>query len=157
MRRLHPNLVFPSRSGRSKLKKRKSSLAPDDRIMANVEGCHFSIPPHLRQPAPIQDELATETSAAQQDTVAECLPFLMGMGNPSRSLFDFNEHCVQRLDRHGHIQFLHQSLEKFPATFVAVDSSRPWMVYWALMGLWLLGEDVTQYRGRLVTLRHHHP
>jgi protein farnesyltransferase subunit beta len=29
-----------------------------------------------------------------------------------------------------------------------MDASRPWMVYWALAGLSLLGEDVTRVRQR---------
>jgi len=33
---------------------------------------------------------------------------------------------------------------------VGVDSSRPWMVYWALMGLHLLGEDVVPFRSRYI-------
>lgn len=122
--------------------------------MAEVDGSPFSISPHFTQPPPIRDHLTTETSSAQQETVAECLPLLRGADDPSRSPFDFNEHGVPRLDRPGHVDFLHQSLEEYPAAFVAVDASRPWMVYWALMGLYLLGEDITQYRDRLVTLRH---
>lgn len=122
--------------------------------MADAENFHFPIALHFMQLPPIQDDLATETSFAQQDTVAECLPFLKGVDDPTRSPFEFNEHGVPRLDRQGHIDFLHQSLEEFPAGFVAVDASRPWMVYWALMGLYLLGEDVTQYRDRFVTLKH---
>jgi protein farnesyltransferase subunit beta len=95
----------------------------------------------------------TETSSTQQETVAECLPYLKGTSDPSRSPFDFNEHGVPRLNRQAHVDFLYHSLEEFPAAFVAVDASRPWMVYWALMGLYLLGEDITQYRDRSVGSR----
>lgn len=116
---------------------------------------HSSIPLYFRQPAPIQDELITETSVAQQANVAQCLPLLKGIDGPSRSPFDFIEHGIARLGRQAHLEFLHHSLKEFPAAFVAVDSSRPWLVYWALMGLYLLGEDVTQYRGRWVTLIHY--
>ncbi len=122
--------------------------------MADAEEWLFAVPHHFTQPPPIQDGLETETSSAQQETVAECLPFLKRTDDPCRSPFDFNEHGVPRLDRQAHVDFLHQSLEEFPAAFVAVDASRPWMVYWALMGLCLLGEDVTQYRDRSGTLKH---
>jgi protein farnesyltransferase subunit beta len=118
--------------------------------MAGVEDSHFPVPQHFMRPPPIQDDLLTETSSAQRETVADCLPYLKGTADLSRSRFDFNEHGVPRLDRLEHVNFLHQSLEEFPAAFVAVDASRPWMVYWALMGLYLLGEDVSQYRNRLV-------
>ncbi|KAI9825473.1 MAG: CAAX farnesyltransferase (FTase) subunit beta [Thelocarpon impressellum] len=31
------------------------------------------------------------------------------------------------------------------------DASRPWLLYWALTGLFLLGEDVSQYRERVIS------
>jgi protein farnesyltransferase subunit beta len=151
----HRKVLFPFRRERSRLLKQPQRIAPPEQlIMVDVREPHLAIPQHLTQPPPILDELATETSSAQKETVAECLPHLKGAGDPSRSPFDFNEHGVPRLNRQDHIDFLHQSLEDFPAAFVAVDASRPWMVYWALMGLYLLGEDVTQYRDRLVTFRY---
>ena len=122
--------------------------------MAGLEESLFSIPEHFTRPPPILDSLVTETSSHQLETVAECLPHLNGTADPSRNPFDFNEHGVLLLYRQEHIGFLHQSLEEFPAAFVGVDASRPWMVYWALMGLYLLGEDVTHYRDRLVLFRH---
>jgi protein farnesyltransferase subunit beta len=122
-----------------------------------MDGPLFSIPLHFTQPPSIQDHLTTETSSAQRETIAECLPLLNATDDPSRTPFDFNEHGVPRLDRKSHVDFLHRSLEELPAAFVAADASRPWMLYWALMGLYLLGEDVTHYRDRLVTLKHRFP
>jgi protein farnesyltransferase subunit beta len=145
-------VVFRPHHGGSRLKKVNPSRSSKRPNMAAVEQSVFSIPLHFTQPPPIQDEVATETSSAQQDNVAECLPFLKATADTARSPSDFNEHGVPRLDRQEHVAFLHQSLEQFPAAFVAVDASRPWMVYWALMGLYLLGEDVTQYRDRLATV-----
>lgn len=126
---------------------KKPSLLEDPTM---VDKSFFSIPEHFTRPPPILDDLVTATSSSQKETVAECLPHLNGVADPSRNPFDFNEHGIPRLSRQDHIDFLHQSLEEFPAAFVAVDASRPWMVYWALMGLFLLGEDVTQYRDRSV-------
>lgn len=110
-----------------------------------------SIPTIFTRPPPIQDALVTETLSAQQEMVWECLPYLKGTNNLSSGRVQSNEHAIPSLDRHEHIEFLHESLQEFPAAFVTVDASRPWMVYWALMGLFLLGEDVSQYRDRLVT------
>lgn len=148
MRPSRRRVIFPSRYGGLKSKKTKL------RAMAHVEEeSFFSIPHYFRQPPPILDKLATETSSAQQDSAADCLPFLKGTFEPIRSPFDLNKHGVPCLDRQQHIDFLRQSLEGFSAAFVALDASRPWMVYWALMGLYLLGEDVTQYRERLERLQ----
>ena len=149
MRPFHHKVVFRSRNGALNLKRTK--LSPSlKRTMAEVIPSIFSIPLHFTRPPSVHDELTTQTSVAQQDTIAECLPFLNGASDASQSPFDFNEHGVPRLDRQAHIDFLHGSLREFPAGFVAVDASRPWMVYWALMGLYLLGEDVTYYRERSV-------
>jgi protein farnesyltransferase subunit beta len=44
--------------------------------------------------------------------------------------------------------------EQLPKGFTKMDASRPWLLYWCLAGLYALGEDLTQYRPRLVsTLR----
>lgn len=98
----------------------------------------------------LKDPVTTPTSVAQAETVKECLPLLTAAYDASQNPLDFNEHGVQRLNRGDHVQFLRYALDRFPSSFVGIDSSRPWMVYWALMGLYLLGEDVTTYREKHV-------
>ncbi|KAH8811997.1 terpenoid cyclases/protein prenyltransferase alpha-alpha toroid [Xylogone sp. PMI_703] len=95
---------------------------------------------------PIQDLLDTHTSRVQDETIYECLPFLSGQ----EPALKYNRHGVPRLDRDRHIRFLHNSLRRLPAPYVAADASRPWMFYWALCGLSTMGEDVSQYRERMV-------
>lgn len=95
---------------------------------------------------PIRDLLNTETSRLQDCTIQECLPYLSGTDDPNRSPFAFNVHGLPRLEREKHITFLQGSLGKLPAGYVVADASRPWMLYWALTGLYLLGEDVSTYR-----------
>ncbi|KAI4183718.1 MAG: hypothetical protein L6R41_005233 [Letrouitia leprolyta] len=94
---------------------------------------------------PIRDELSTETSELQDDTIRECLPFLTGSTGP---MSDHMKHGVPGLARYKHIDFLRSSLETMPAAFVGFDASRPWIVYWALTALRLLGEDLEEYRER---------
>jgi len=114
-----------------------------------------SIPWYFLQPPILQDPLATQTSSLQQQTVQECLPLLRGVDDLTRSPFDFNEYGIPKLEREDHINFLHQNLAQFPAPFVGVDASRPWMVYWGLIGLYLLGEDVSALRARYrITILH---
>ena len=107
------------------------------------ELAHSSVPPLFRSLPPIQDGLATETSIVQEETVQECLPYLTGTDDFSQ---DRSESGVPRLEREKHITFLQASLEALPAKFVAYDASRPWIVYWALNGLTLLGSDISPYR-----------
>lgn len=105
----------------------------------NVPSIHTSLPP-------IRDALSTESSDSQNETIEECLPYLAGIG--IRSLFDYNGHGIPSLDREKHIEYLHDRLGELPSAYVAYDAARPWLLYWTLVGLCLLGEDVDQYRSR---------
>jgi protein farnesyltransferase subunit beta len=106
------------------------------------------VPPLYTGFPPIRDFLITETSNAQDVTVQQCLPFIAGIADPGKLPVEFNEFGVPRLERDNHIAFLYDSLTTFPPGFVGLDASRPWMLYWALTGLGLLGEEVTSYRER---------
>ncbi|KAH7265372.1 terpenoid cyclases/protein prenyltransferase alpha-alpha toroid [Fusarium redolens] len=105
----------------------------------------LSIPPLFTTEPLIRDSLPTESSRVQDATIDEVLPFLQG------EEFDYcNSHGLPHLDRRLHVKFLHKQLGKLPAAFTAADPSRPWFFYWCLSALVLLGEDVTEYRQRLV-------
>lgn len=107
----------------------------------NVPSIHTSLPP-------IQDALSTESSGSQNETIEECLPYLAGIGIGIRSLFDYNAHGIPSLDRDKHVEYLHDQLGELPSAYVAYDAARPWLLYWTLTGLSLLGEDIDQYRSR---------
>ena len=111
---------------------------------ANPPG-HVAVPSLFKTGPPIKDDLVTETSTKQDETVRTCLPLLAGP-MPGRTEFDFTPYGVPRLERDQHVDFLKEHLEA--ARFVAYDASRPWVVYWCLTALCLLGEDVTEYRQR---------
>ncbi|PHH86383.1 hypothetical protein CDD83_10322 [Cordyceps sp. RAO-2017] len=95
----------------------------------------------------IRDALATESSQLQDETVDECLPFLAGEDEEHGYR---NAHGIPRLYRDRHISFLHKQLGTLPPMFKAADPSRPWIFYWCLAGLSLLGHDVAPYRSRLI-------
>jgi protein farnesyltransferase subunit beta len=103
--------------------------------------------PELFTALPIlRDALQTDTSQKQDATVQECLPLLANLVDG-----DFNQNGVPHIDRRRHARFLHNSLRRLPPAFVSADSSRPWLLYWSLSALRLLGEDVSaQFRDRLV-------
>lgn len=122
--------------------------------MLGVDQNGYFIPDLFTSLPPLQDTLETKTSRVQDETVQECLPLLAGIHDPSRSLFDFNSHGLPRLEREKHIKYLHSCLNELPARFVVHDASRPWILYWVLAGLCLLGEDVQQYRSRFIALEH---
>ncbi|KAG8157478.1 hypothetical protein KVR01_012520 [Diaporthe batatas] len=108
------------------------------RVSAMIPDLFTSLPP-------VRDDLQSETTVAQDDTVSLCLPFLSGEKNGS-----CNDHGLPRLDRERHVRFLHKQLGKHPAPFVAADASRPWFLCWSLNGLSLLGEDVSSYRAAVI-------
>ena len=101
----------------------------------------------LKQPA-ICDDLRTESSVLQDDTREDCLPFLDGTSDAPEAPTDFNGHGVPSLQRELHVEYLHDTLQQLPSQYVGFDASRPWVIYWALLGLSLLGEDVSPYRER---------
>jgi protein farnesyltransferase subunit beta len=113
--------------------------------MATQQEPRPGIPALFTQPPPIRDPLVTETVELQDATLERCLEFLKGLHISQGSL---NASGVPALQRDPHITYLYDSLEDYPEGFVAMDASRPWMVYWALAGLTLLGEDPTRFRER---------
>ncbi|OCL05269.1 terpenoid cyclases/Protein prenyltransferase [Glonium stellatum] len=95
--------------------------------------------------SPLKDELVTESSEMQDQTLEDILPFLTE--NPYE--FDLNSHGIPKLQRSKHISFLHHALGSYPARMVVMDAARPWILYWSLQGLTCLGEDVSKYQDRV--------
>ena len=151
--RSHRRVVFPRRTARTTATTAGTTTRRTTRTSTNMaatvvdEGpAHISIPALFTSKPSIRDALQTETSALQDETVDECLPFLTGQEN----LGQRNPNGIPRLDRARHIRFLHTQLGKLPGAFKAADPSRPWIFYWCLNALSLFGEDVASYRTRLV-------
>lgn len=113
--------------------------------MAAVDTANLRIPELFKEKPLIMDELVTDTSEAQDETVEICMPYLAGSGQEV-----YNTHGMPHILREKHVAFLHDQLGTKPAPFVPADSSRPWFLYWCLNGLALLGEDITEYRARLI-------
>ncbi|KAM5470708.1 CAAX farnesyltransferase (FTase) subunit beta [Microsporum audouinii] len=94
---------------------------------------------------PLLDGLQTETSRSQAQVAARCIPLLAG----EATFLSLNGQGVQQLARQLHVDYLLDALGQYPASFVGLDASRPWMVYWALAGLALLGQDLSLFRSRV--------
>ncbi|ELR08712.1 CAAX farnesyltransferase (FTase) subunit beta [Pseudogymnoascus destructans] len=108
----------------------------------------YQIPILFSQQPPIHDLLATETSEKQGEVVETCASFLSAQ---SDEFSYYNEHGVPHLLREKHVNFCHKQLNPLPAPFTRADSARPWFFYWTLTALSALGEDVGQYRERLIS------
>jgi protein farnesyltransferase subunit beta len=94
--------------------------------------------------SPIRDDLQTETSKVQDETLEVVLPFLEG--NPNQ--FELNIFGLPKLQRANHIKFLKQALGDYPHQFAMMDASRPWLLYWSLQGLTALSYDISEYQER---------
>ena len=105
---------------------------------SQVPGLFTSLPP-------IRDPLVTDTSLSQDETAEDCLPFHDGT---SGSLFDLNSKGIPRLRREHHVKFLNKAIQN--AKYIAYDPQRPWLVYWCLTGLGVLGENLEEWRDRVL-------
>ncbi|KAF3481299.1 CaaX farnesyltransferase beta subunit Ram1 [Arthroderma uncinatum] len=121
--------------------KKKKKENPQQMTMASPD-----VPSIFTTLPPLIDKLETETSKSQSEVTNKCIPFLTG----EASSMPPNKWGVQRLNRDLHVAYLVDALGEYPANFVGLDASRPWMVYWAITGLYLLGEDVREYEKRVV-------
>ena len=100
---------------------------------------------------PIKDRLTTNTSISQDDVVKQCLPRLIAC---SRKLFGVNTYGIPSLEREDHMKFLQDAIE-YPR-YIAFDPVRPWVIYWSLTALSLLGENVEPYQQRYTFLQPTH-
>lgn len=80
-------------------------------------------------PGLLKDDLVTATSEAQEETKLKVL-----------SAYKIG---VKELNRQRHIRFLRQMLQDLPAGFQKLDASKPWIIYWNINALALLGDDIT--------------
>lgn len=108
----------------------------------------MAIPPYLIQPPPIADNLRTRTTDLQNDTIEECVPLLNAINHPASNPFNFDETGLPYLQKRAHIDFVHDGLDQLPPQFVAMDASRPWLMYWSLLSLYIMGEEVADFRAR---------
>lgn len=104
------------------------------------EGAFGPVPSLFTSPPPIIDASITATTLERNEVIEQCLPRLNRAHKDFRRL---NTHGVPRLERKKHVAFLERSIRD--ARFVGYDASRPWVVYWSLTGLSILGENVEPY------------
>lgn len=117
----------------------------------NMSQSKFHIPALYTTPQqellPSYHEPVTKSSYDEDATVTSCLAHLKAEDQPKVM---YSRYGVQKLLREKHIEMLYDMLEDFPKTFVTLDSSRPWMMYWAMNSLAMLGEDLSHFRERYV-------
>lgn len=85
----------------------------------------------------VKGSLETVTTIDQDETEEKCVSMFT-------SEQVINE--LQVLKRAQHIAFLRQTIGKLPAGFVRLDASRAWAIYWALSGLCVLDDDISDLK-----------
>ena len=65
-------------------------------------------------------------------------------------------HPTPPLEKQKHVAFLTMLGLKdiLPRGFASLDASRPWMMYWVLCALKMLGDDITPHRQRYLPSSH---
>ena len=53
--------------------------------------------------------------------------------------------------RDKHIQFLVTNLSELPKSFVSLDASRPWIIYWITHSLYLLDAEPVHLYERIIS------
>ncbi|PRT52819.1 Protein farnesyltransferase subunit beta [Wickerhamiella sorbophila] len=93
--------------------------------------------------------LETRTLREQRETEDLCVPLLEQEDNPELFVFF----------RDKHVKFLRGMLGNLSSGFISLDASRPWMVFWAVNGLALMGVDTSELRGEIeaTLLKCQHP
>lgn len=93
---------------------------------------------HLNLPF-ILDDLKTETSQKQLSTARSIMKSV-------------DQPFLPPLDKATHVEFLLSPLDEgLSGGFVGLDASRPWLLYWCINALSLLGKDVGIYNDRAVS------
>ena len=113
---------------------------------ANSSGIDdFPLPELFTSLPPINDTLVTDTSCSQEEAAEQCLSCHAGTTTFG---FDRNPQGIPRLNHEDHVEFLSDNIQN--ARYTAYDALRPWIIYWSLTGLSVLGEDLTQWRDRVL-------
>ncbi|KAI9714332.1 MAG: CAAX farnesyltransferase (FTase) subunit beta [Bogoriella megaspora] len=154
MANAQPSVKLPLRTNSSQNSAQDNDNNEDIEEIAHAPAStniqRFSTPDLYSKPPPLQDEVQTKSSEIHNETRQKCLPFLTVNETGGALEDDLNSFGIPHLRRDQHIDFLEDALEDYPAGFVAMDASRPWLFYWSLAGLSCLGQDVSQYGPRLV-------
>ncbi|KAI8593264.1 terpenoid cyclases/protein prenyltransferase alpha-alpha toroid [Geranomyces variabilis] len=82
------------------------------------------------------DGFPTESSELQQEVEDSIAPLLGPYQNGSADL------GLVKLDRAAHVKYIQKNLFSLPSYFISLDASKPWLVYWALHALDLLGTPI---------------
>lgn len=88
-------------------------------------------------PNPIPDSLETVTTVDQYETEEKCV----SMFTTDSVLTE-----LQYLKRDQHIAFLRKTVSKLNSSYTPLDASRPWVVYWAINGLSVLDEEISDLK-----------
>ncbi len=140
------NIVKSQKNKSQKNKSAKKSnlnLKMTDEPTLDIETINNDTPnKYSKNELPIKNTLITKTLEDQLETETLCLHLYHEANRSSTSIF---------LDKEKHNMFLIQPfMRPLPGGFVALDASKPWMVYWVANSMGLLGFDYTLFHQGMV-------
>ena len=146
----------------------KMAEQDDDEALARGVSTMTGRPLTPAAPAPAPTPAAAETPAASTVTAREQarvermvgesyarMAELVAMApdaQPDAPVFD-----GVPLAREEHIAYMRSGLERLPAAMSSLDASRPWLCYWMVHGLELLGSPVDTACSARLTVRAQSP
>lgn len=115
-------------------------------------------------PGPRMDCLLdSETTENQEDAERECQPFFVDLeGLQESEVAHLRQRGLMSMENrevcllyNQHSEYLRRAFGILPSSFVSLDSSRPWMLYWTLHGCDMLGDlpDETVLNGIITALQ----
>jgi len=102
----------------------------------------------------LTEQHSVEISLLQCDSERLLDEIPSGLIENSDALQQLRICSVAKLNRESHVNFLVRGLNKLPPTYTMLDASRPWLCYWILHALDLLGahEEIESHRPGVIRL-----
>jgi prenyltransferase beta subunit len=86
------------------------------------------------------ESCVSHTSEEQEVCEKSCSPLLIAVPD-----------VLAKVTRDKHISYLHTGLGYLSSGYVSLDASRPWIIYWVIHSLTLLGEVLTpDYANKII-------
>mmetsp|Transcript_5463 Transcript_5463/g.14762 ORF Transcript_5463/g.14762 Transcript_5463/m.14762 type:complete len:536 (+) Transcript_5463:112-1719(+) len=90
----------------------------------------------------LEDDTPTQTSKEQTALEKKIAGLYQELDPHAEDIIE-----ALRLMRTVHVQYLHRGLGELPSAFACLDASRPWIVYWIVHSLSLLGASLPEPPG----------
>lgn len=143
-RRASRSHVMPLVVTRPRRRVHKPPLGPS----AKPKMTQTSFPVWLCEKQPVDNEPESLSTELEAETTELCLPLLLHHSQEGRKPVLRDAFGLPLLKREEHGMFCQHMLGALPAFMASLDASRPWLLYWSLNAMAILGAPVWQVAER---------